>query len=200
MESKHDWKADDKAQVSEVTPPSPPTSTSIFQSYINKAIFSPVSTQSQQQLQQLHQQNSTLTPDDVTKLLRESCLAKAILGGATGYGFGLLLGTFVSSTSLETNLQPEHWSTWQKVIDGFKQTGRSSAQTAKNFAYFSLIFSGSECAIEKYRGRADHYNGITAGCLTGAGFGIRAGPQSALIGCAGVAAFSAVIEIAFSNR
>lgn len=56
------------------------------------------------------------------------------------------------------------------------------------------IFMGTECVIEKVRGKTDIMNPVYAGCVTGATFGIKQGPQAACIGCAGMAAFTVVIE------
>lgn len=45
----------------------------------------------------------------------------------------------------------------------------------------------------------DLYNGVTAGCITGAGLAIKGGPQAAFIGCAGFAAFSLAIDMYLSS-
>ena len=37
-------------------------------------------------------------------------------------------------------------------------------------------------------------NGVAAGCITGGVLAAKAGPQAALVGCAGFAAFSAAID------
>lgn len=56
------------------------------------------------------------------------------------------------------------------------------------------LFSGTECCIEGLRAKNDLTNGIAAGCITGGILGAKAGPQAALLGCAGFAAFSAAID------
>lgn len=58
----------------------------------------------------------------------------------------------------------------------------------------SAIFMGSECVIEKMRGKTDMMNSVYAGCATGAAFGIRQGPQAACFGCVGMATFSAIMD------
>lgn len=77
---------------------------------------------------------------------------------------------------------------------GFKDMGKRSLSTAKNFAVVGAIFAGSECCIEGYRAKNDLYNSAGAGCFTGAVLGAKAGPQAALFGCAGFAAFSTAID------
>ena len=58
-----------------------------------------------------------------------------------------------------------------------------------------MVYSGVECTIESLRAKHDIYNGVSAGCITGAGLAIKAGPQAALVGCAGFAAFSLAIDM-----
>lgn len=56
------------------------------------------------------------------------------------------------------------------------------------------IFMGTECVIEKMRGKSDMMNAVYAGCVTGAAFGIKQGPQAACMGCVGMATFTAVLD------
>ena len=51
----------------------------------------------------------------------------------------------------------------------------------------------------QYRGQEDIKNSVFGGCVTGGALGLRAGPQAAMMGCAGFAAFSAVIDIYFKD-
>ncbi|CAM9735951.1 unnamed protein product, partial [Choristocarpus tenellus] len=80
------------------------------------------------------------------------------------------------------------------VRQAYRQTAERSLSLSRNFASFSAIFMGSECVIEKLRAKHDMMNSVYAGCLTGAAFGIKSGPQSACIGCIGMATFSAAID------
>lgn len=82
----------------------------------------------------------------------------------------------------------------QQLRQGFKEMGKASWSSAKNFGMVGAIFAGTECCIEGYRGRNDLTNGVAAGCLTGGMLAAKAGPQSAAIGCAGFAAFSLAID------
>ncbi|KAJ3248145.1 Mitochondrial import inner membrane translocase subunit tim22 [Chytriomyces hyalinus] len=46
----------------------------------------------------------------------------------------------------------------------------------------------------QYRAKNDIYNGVTAGCFTGAALAARGGPKAMATGCVGFAAFSAAID------
>lgn len=103
----------------------------------------------------------------------------------------------------------------QQLQQGFKEMGRASWSSAKNFGLVGAIFAGTECCIEgvriishiisveqwapglmseQYRGKNDLTNGVAAGCITGGVLAAKAGPQAAAVGCAGFAAFSAAID------
>lgn len=82
----------------------------------------------------------------------------------------------------------------QQLKAGFKDMGKRSWSSAKNFGTVGAIFAGTECCIEGFRAKNDLYNGVAAGCITGAALASSAGPQAAAVGCAGFAAFSAAID------
>lgn len=77
---------------------------------------------------------------------------------------------------------------------GFKDMGKASYSSAKNFGLIGTIFAGTECCIEGLRAKNDIWNGVWGGCITGGALAHKAGPQAVLVGCAGFAAFSAAIE------
>lgn len=77
---------------------------------------------------------------------------------------------------------------------GFKDMGSRSWSMGKNFAYIGGIYTAVECSIEGLRAKNDLTNHVAAGCITGAYLGRNAGPQAALTGCVGFAAFSTAIE------
>lgn len=77
----------------------------------------------------------------------------------------------------------------------FTDMGKRAWSSAKNFGFIGGVFSGTECCIESLRAKNDLWNGVAAGCLTGGGLAIKAGPQATLVGCAGFAAFSAAIDL-----
>lgn len=134
----------------------------------------------------------------------ESCPAKTVLAGTMGFGLGGVFGLFMSSMRYDTPLssglpggvgsQIKDIPMREQLKAGFKDMGKASWSSAKNFGYIGAIFAGSECVIEGYRGKNDLSNGVAAGCFTGAFLAKSAGPQAMAVGCAGFAAFSAAID------
>ena len=106
------------------------------------------------------------------------------MGGA----FGLF--TAGLDTSMPTQVQREH----ETAKDIMKEMKTRAGSYAKNFAVVGAMFSSTECLIESYRGKTELKNGTMAGCLSGGMLGMRAGPQAAMFGCAGFAAFSTAID------
>lgn len=127
--------------------------------------------------------------------LSESCAFKTVLSGGAGFGLGALFGLFMSSLQIETTDAKIYDLPFKEQMRvGFRDMGKKSYSTAKNFAIVGSIFAGSECCIEAYRAKNDLYNSASAGCFTGAVLGAKAGPQAAAFGCAGFAAFSTAID------
>jgi import inner membrane translocase subunit TIM22 len=73
-----------------------------------------------------------------------------------------------------------------------KNRGVSSG---KNFMIVGALFTLSECALEKLRGKKDMKNAIMSGFMTGALLSARAGPTAMIMGGSGFAAFSVIIEL-----
>lgn len=65
----------------------------------------------------------------------------------------------------------------QEVVVSLKRTTVKARNWGKNFAMVTAVFSGVECAIEKTRGKKDIFNGVSAGCVTGAALAAKAGPE-----------------------
>ena len=131
----------------------------------------------------------------------ESCPGKLVMSGVMGFGLGGVFGLFMSSMRYDTPMSTNATGTTiaslpvkEQLRQGFKEMGRASWSSAKNFGYIGAIFSGTECAIEGYRAKNDLGNGVAAGCLTGGFLAKGGGPQAAALGCAGFAAFSAAID------
>ncbi|KAK3378289.1 Tim17/Tim22/Tim23/Pmp24 family-domain-containing protein [Podospora didyma] len=134
----------------------------------------------------------------------ESCFVKTGMSGVAGFGLGGLFGLFMASMAYDT---PYHTAggaspatpisslPWRKQLSvGFKDMGKRSYSTAKNFGAVGAVFSGIECGVEGLRAKNDMTNGVAAGCMTGAILARNGGPQAAAVGCAGFAAFSAAID------
>ena len=133
--------------------------------------------------------------------LTNSCGGKAAIGVFGGGIMGLLMGVFLGAMS---DAQPP-----VTVINGkevpqapFKEqvrvtmraTAEKSLYWCRNFAFITGVFGGSECLVEKYRGKHDVWNSVFSGCITGAALQAKQGPQAAAMGCGGFAAFSLVID------
>ena len=95
----------------------------------------------------------------------ENCAFKSAFGGVAGMGFGFMLGVFFASTAYDAQMVEGPGTTYQKVIEGFKATGRQGVSSAKNFGMVSVVFAGTECLIEKHRAKSDRYNGAAGGCI-----------------------------------
>ncbi|XP_035207172.1 mitochondrial import inner membrane translocase subunit Tim22-like [Stegodyphus dumicola] len=70
----------------------------------------------------------------------------------------------------------------------------------KSFAMIGAVFSAIECGIESHRGKSDWKNGTLAGGITGGMIGLRAGVKAGIVGAAGFAAFSTVIDHYMRSR
>lgn len=138
--------------------------------------------------------------DQQAKLINaavESCPFKTVMAGGAGFGLGAVFGLFMSS--MQYDLPGSATSIYDKPFKEqmrlqFKDMGKRSFSSARNFGLVGAIFSGTECSIESYRAKNDIYNGVSAGCITGGVLAMNAGPQAAAIGCVGFAAFSAAID------
>lgn len=135
----------------------------------------------------------------------QSCPGKTTMAGVSGFGLGGFFGLFMASMAYDVPVGTDsvkHISDLpfkQQMKLQFSDMGRRAWSSAKNFGYIGLVYSGVECSIESLRAKHDLYNGVSAGCITGAGLSIKAGPQAALIGCAGFAAFSVAIDMYLSS-
>lgn len=129
----------------------------------------------------------------------ESCPAKGVLAGGAGFALGGVFGLFMSSMRYDTPMgaggqEVSSLPVRQQIVKGFKEMGRASYSSAKNFGYIGAIFASTECAIEGLRAKNDLYNSAAAGCLTGGFLARNAGPTAAVVGCGGFAAFSLAID------
>lgn len=140
-----------------------------------------------------------------------SCPGKFAISGVTGFALGGVFGLFMASMAYDTPLhtpspagsaavpnmvqQMSDLPLKQQIKLQFTDMGKRAYSSAKNFGYIGMIYSGVECSVESVRAKNDIYNGLAAGCITGGGLAYKSGPQAALVGCAGFAAFSAAIDL-----
>ncbi|XP_064460166.1 mitochondrial import inner membrane translocase subunit Tim22-like [Ornithodoros turicata] len=123
----------------------------------------------------------------------ESCAFKTVLSCVLGGAFGGAIGLF--SASVDPNItgggvDPAKMTVRQVFADMKAKT----ASYAKNFAIVGAMFAAIECTIESHRAKSDWKNGTMAGALTGGLIGFRAGLKPGLLGAAGFAAFSTIID------
>ena len=116
-----------------------------------------------------------------------------------GVMFGLFFGGYSNAVDKAVEMEG---SAGMKLRVGFREAARSMGSYARSFAMFGVVFSGSECTVEKIRARHDIWNSIIGGCTTGAvmssqprvALGHKARATQMGVGCAGMAAFSAAID------
>jgi import inner membrane translocase subunit TIM22 len=130
--------------------------------------------------------------------LFESCAVRAVFSGVAGLGLGALMGGFFHTMQPIDSLN-ENLSFREQMRLQYKGFGTNCVRMAKGFAKVGLVYSGIECAIERERAQRDIPNAVYAGCMTGALLAYQAGPQGMAMGCAGFAAFSAVIEAVMNH-
>ncbi len=148
-----------------------------------------------------------MTPDEqgeyaATQIMEfmKSCPGKTVMSGVSGFFLGGFFGLFMASMSYDapgmgTAVPFSDLPFKRQMKLMFADMGKRMYSSAKNFGYIGAIYAGTECAIESLRAKNDIYNGVAAGCLTGGGLAVKAGPQAAVIGCAGFAAFSTAIDL-----
>jgi mitochondrial import inner membrane translocase subunit TIM22 len=139
-------------------------------------------------------------PPDFT-WLSNSCGGRAVIGVIGGGTMGLLMGVFLGAMSDATppvqviaGKEVPQAPLREQMRATMRATGAKSMYWCRNFAFISGVFGGSECLVEKYRGKHDVWNSVASGCITGAALQAKAGPQAAAVGCGGFAAFSLVID------
>lgn len=130
--------------------------------------------------------------------LFESCAFKATMSCVAGFGLGAAIGLF--SASLGPDLSTATDFQKQTVKSVLLDMKNRTLSQAKNFAILGAMFSITECTIESYRAKTDWKNGTLAGGITGGCIGLRAGIKGGLVGAAGFAIFSSLIEYYLGHR
>mmetsp|Transcript_1605 Transcript_1605/g.3732 ORF Transcript_1605/g.3732 Transcript_1605/m.3732 type:complete len:204 (-) Transcript_1605:649-1260(-) len=131
----------------------------------------------------------------------EACVVRAVgsglVGGLMGAAMGLVLGGYGSiapPVSMPGVPDPPKVPMKWQLRDSWFSTARRARRWGKNFGSVTIVFSAVECVIEKYRAKHDIFNGVSAGCISGAVLAASQGPAGMCFGCIGFAAFSAAIE------
>lgn len=131
----------------------------------------------------------------------QSCPGKTIMSAVSGFGLGAFFGLFMASMAYDAPIGTasvkgiSELPFKQQMKLQFTDMAKRSYSSAKNFGYIGMVYLGVECTVESLRAKHDIYNGVSAGCITGAGLAIKAGPHAAFMGCAGFAAFSLAIDM-----
>lgn len=116
-----------------------------------------------------------------------------------GLMFGLFFGGYANAVDKAVEMEG---SAALKLRVGMREAAKAMKSYARSFALFGFVFTGSECAVEKFRARHDIWNSIIGGCATGAIMSSqirtplphRARASQMAVGCGGMAAFSAAID------
>ncbi|KAK9463968.1 mitochondrial inner membrane translocase subunit Tim17/Tim22/Tim23/peroxisomal protein PMP24 [Lipomyces oligophaga] len=132
--------------------------------------------------------------------LYKSCPAKVAMSGVGGFvlggAFSLMMGAMAYDVPVGLGGKPISELPFREQFQvQMKDLGKKVYSSAKNFGKIGGIFAGFECVIEGVRAKNDIYNGVAAGCITGAVLAAGSGPQAAISGCAAFAAFSGAIDL-----
>jgi hypothetical protein len=100
--------------------------------------------------------------------LMNSCPAKTAMGAGAGFALGGLFGLFMSSADNALDDKFLRLTASEQAKITARQVGQKALSTAKTFGVLSAVFATTECVTESIRAKEDHYNGIIAGCVTGA--------------------------------
>lgn len=146
----------------------------------------------------------TQGPDEIPadfSWLTDSCGGKAAVGVFGGAAMGLIMGVFLGAMSDMTppvtvikGKEVPQAPLKEQMRTTLRATGEKSLYWSRNFAFITGVFGGSDCLVEKFRGKHDVWNSVLSGCVTGGAMQAKSGPQASALGCAGFAAFSLVID------
>lgn len=139
--------------------------------------------------------------------LTNSCSGKAAIGLIGGGVMGLLMGVFLGAMSDATppvqviaGKEVPQAPLKEQIKVTMRATAEKSRYWCRQFAFITGVFGGTDCLVEKFRGKHDIWNAVASGCITGAALQAKQGPQAAAMGCGGFAAFSLVIEKVMGNH
>ncbi|KAJ5075756.1 import inner membrane translocase subunit tim22 [Anaeramoeba ignava] len=112
---------------------------------------------------------------------QDNCFFHATKDAISGFAYGALIGGISGFVTGIRDKKAE--TTKQKFLSVLKNTSQKAVIEGFAFALSNMLSSYFECSIEKYRGKTDVWNGLIAGCITGATLSAKDGPNSALKGC-----------------
>mmetsp|Transcript_8830 Transcript_8830/g.19444 ORF Transcript_8830/g.19444 Transcript_8830/m.19444 type:complete len:243 (-) Transcript_8830:463-1191(-) len=114
----------------------------------------------------------------------ESCGVKSAIGVVMGSGMGMVMGVFLSAMSdtrppvtIVNGREVPTSPMKEQMKQSMRSTREKSLYWARNFAFISGLFAGTECIVEKARGKHDVWNQVLGGCATGAAMQAKSGPQ-----------------------
>jgi len=122
----------------------------------------------------------------------DSCIFRSAMSAGAGGLFGFAFGAMFGGTHNPADY--ENTPMRKQVLEGFKQSGKAGWSGMKNFAAVGGLYSLTECYLEQFRAKSDHWNTLMAGCFSGGLVAGRAGPHAAALGCATFAGFSYAID------
>lgn len=153
-----------------------------------------------------------LTVENIEKV-QESCPVQIVSHTIMGFGFGALLGLFLSGigpSQYEMHrgmASPSNGPgmsspslTRETVKQIFKEMASKTYSSAKNLGLVAGLFTSFECSLESYRAKHDLLNTAAAGCLSGAVLARKSGPKTMALSCFGFAAFSCAVESFLQRR
>jgi len=148
----------------------------------------------------MSEETAVLPPDMFLTL--HSCGLKivqgTVIGSILGVGMGLFLGAVGSGESSALSViqgrEVPAPPAKEALRSGLKSLMTRSRGMALNFAVLTALFEGSECVVERYRGKHDVWNNVASGCFSGAAMSAKAGPGPACLACVGFASFSLIIN------
>ncbi|KAF8067340.1 TIM22-1 [Scenedesmus sp. PABB004] len=130
--------------------------------------------------------------------MMNNCGVRSVIAGVMGACLGVAFGVFTASLDTQgidaAPLGEPAKPTRVVLRETWMLMREKSRSYAKGFGGMGLLYSGTECVIERYRARHDAWNATLAGCATGGLMATPGGPKAMCLGCASFAAFSTAIE------
>jgi len=145
----------------------------------------------------LSEETRVLPPDSYVYM--SSCALKVVsgslMGAFAGVGMGFFFGMMGDNTlQVAQGREVPTAPVRESLRSSIKALMAKSRNMALTFGVLTALFEGSECVVERYRGKHDVWNPMFSGCFAGAASAAKAGPGAACFGCLGFAGFSVLID------